>query len=104
MSGTDAASDDDETVALEPSAADRDEVLALLEDGIREAHRKVTSGRVRDAENEKVRQGWIRVLAYSANQYRQLKADKDLEQMREDLEALEREVRDDHDAGDGGRA
>jgi len=53
--------------------------LALLEEDIREAHRKVENGRVRDAENEKVRQGWIRALAYAANSYRQLKRDEDLE-------------------------
>lgn len=67
----------------ELETADRELMLSLLEDGIREAHRKVTNGRVRDAENEKVRQGWIRQLAYATGQYRQLVKDKELEE-RED--------------------
>ena len=66
--------------------------LALLEDGVREAHRKVENGRVRDAENEKVRQGWIRALVYAANSYRQLKRDEDPEDMKAELEALKAEV------------
>jgi hypothetical protein len=87
--GTDAPAD----TADGPTAPERDELLALLEDGIREAHRKVENGRVRDAENEKVRQGWIRALAYAVNSYRQLKRDEDLEEMKAELEALKVEVR-----------
>jgi len=68
---------------------DRQEVLSLLEDGISEAHQKVTSGRVYDESNEKVRIQWIRALAYAAGQYRQLMKDKDLEEMQERLEAIE---------------
>lgn len=71
------------------SNAERDEILALLEDGIREAHRKVESGRVYDPENEKTRIQWVRVLAYAAGQYRQLKNDKDLEEFAERLDRLE---------------
>lgn len=66
----------------------RDEILSLLEDGIREAHRKVESGRVRDPEKEKVRQGWHRTLGYLAGQYRQLKKDEDLEELEEQVELL----------------
>ncbi|ADJ16956.1 hypothetical protein [Halalkalicoccus jeotgali] len=72
-----------------PDIPDRAEVISLLEDGISEAHRKVTAGRVRDAENEKVRQGWIRQLAYACGQYRQLKKDQDLEELAERVEQLE---------------
>jgi len=68
---------------------DREEVLNLLKDGMREAHEKVTSGRVYDAENEKVRQKWIRTLAYTAGQYRQLKKDEDLKELDERLSELE---------------
>jgi len=68
--------------------ASRDEILELLEDGIREAHRKVETGRVYDAENEKVRQKWIRTLAYAANAYRQLKKDRDLEELAAEVERL----------------
>jgi hypothetical protein len=70
-------------------AAGREEILALLEDAVREAHRKVESGRVYDAENEQVRIKWIRTLAYAAGQYRQLLKDKDLEEFNERLERIE---------------
>jgi hypothetical protein len=68
---------------------ERDEILELLEDGIREAHRKVKEGRVYDAENEKVRIKWIRALAYAANVHRQIQNDRDLEELSERLEHLE---------------
>ncbi|MFC5973806.1 hypothetical protein ACFPYI_20975 [Halomarina salina] len=68
---------------------DIDDILSLLEAGIREAHRKVENGRVRDAENEKVRIKWIRALAYSAGQYRQLLRDKELEELNDRIEELE---------------
>ena len=71
------------------SLPERDEILELLEDGIREAHRKVSEGRVYDAENEKVRIKWIRALAYAANVHRQLQNDRDLEELSERLERLE---------------
>lgn len=71
---------------------DRDEMLELLEDGIEEAHRKVTDGRVYDAENEKVRIKWIRALAYAANVHRQIQNDRDLEELSQRLEQLEEET------------
>jgi len=67
----------------------REQVLLLLEDGMTEAHEKVKSGRVYDPENEKVRQKWIRTLAYVAGQYRQLKKDEDLEDLDERLSKIE---------------
>lgn len=76
----------------EIDAADRDDVLHLLEDAIDEAHRKVEKGRVYDAENERVRQKWIRTLAYTANVYRQTLKDRDLEEMRERIDELEAHV------------
>lgn len=71
------------------AASDRAVMLDLLEDGIREAHRKVENGRVYDTENEKVRIQWIRALAYAVNVHRQTLKDKDLDEMSERLEALE---------------
>jgi hypothetical protein len=68
---------------------ERQEILELLEDGIREAHRKVKEGRVYDAENEKVRIKWIRALAYAANVHRQIQNDRDLEELSERLARLE---------------
>lgn len=74
-----------------PHTSDREEMLDLLEDAVREAHRKVESGRVYDAKNEKVRLQWIRALAYAVGQYRQLVKDKDIEEMHARLDALEGE-------------
>lgn len=74
---------------------EREEILELLEDGIREAHRKVKEGRVYDAENEKVRIKWIRALAYAANVHRQLQNDRDLEELSERLDELEEAQNDD---------
>jgi hypothetical protein len=76
------------------SLPERDEILALLEDGIEEAHRKVKDGRVYDAENEKVRIKWIRALAYAANVHRQIQNDRDLEELSRRLEQLEDGERD----------
>jgi len=71
----------------EPSAHDR--MLEVLDTAIDEAHRKIESGRVYDADNEKVRIKWIRALAYSLNVRRQIVQDRDLEALTERLEALE---------------
>lgn len=78
-----------ETPAGDDEPATREEVLQLLEDGMEAAHEKVKSGRVYDVENEKVRQKWIRTLAYVAGQYRQLKKDEDLEELDRRLTELE---------------
>ena len=67
---------------------DREDVLDLLEDVMEEAHRKAINGRVRDAENEKVRIQWIKAVGYLAGQYRQLVRDKDLEELQAEIEAL----------------
>ena len=75
--------------SLSEAADSREHLLELLEGALDEAHRKAESGRVYDAENEKVRQGWFRTLGYLTGQYRQLLNDRDLEEMEERLEALE---------------
>jgi hypothetical protein len=90
---TDETQDNARTNGETPTEGDavpsREEVLSLLEDGMKEAHEKVKNGRVYDARNEEVRQKWIRTLAYTANQYRQLKKDEDLEELDERLSELE---------------
>lgn len=78
-------------------ACAREAILDQLEDAIDEAHRKVTSGRVRDAEKEKVRQQWIKTLSYAATSYRQLLRDQDLDELRERVERVE--ARQDGSAG-----
>lgn len=65
------------------------EMLDAVDTAIAEAREKVESGRVYDAENEKVRIKWIRALAYAANVRRQITVDRDLEEMGERLDRLE---------------
>lgn len=86
-----AAPDKEPIMSNDPNPDDptRDEMLSLLEDGIREAHRKVDSGRVYDKENEKVRIQWLRCLAYSVNMYRKILRDKEVEANAERIAELE---------------
>ena len=70
-------------------AADYDAMLETLDVAIEEARRKIESGRVYDAENEKVRIKWIRALAYAVNVRRQVTTDRDLEELTERIEAIE---------------
>lgn len=69
---------------------DYQEMLDTLDTAIEEAQRKIESGRVYDAENEKVRIKWIRALAYAINVRRQVTADRDLEELAEEVERLKR--------------
>jgi len=82
----------------EPSAApasadagddsDYDQMLAHLDTAIDEARQKVESGRVYDADNEKVRIKWIRALAYAVNVRRQVTTDRDLEELAAKVDEL----------------
>jgi len=64
-------------------------MLDTLDTAIAEARQKVESGRVYDADNEKVRIKWVRALAYAVNVRRQVTADRDLEELTERIEELE---------------
>jgi len=64
-------------------------MLDTLDTAIAEAREKVESGRVYDADNEKVRIKWIRALAYTVNVRRQVTADRDLAELSERVDALE---------------
>ena len=70
---------------------DYDDMLESVDAAIDEARRKVESGRVRDAENERVRIKWIRALAYAVNVRRQVTADRDLQELGDRLDRLEAE-------------
>lgn len=71
--------------------SDYDALADTLDAAIAEAREKVESGRVYDAENEKVRIKWIRALAYAVNVRRQVTNDRDLAELTERIEALEAE-------------
>lgn len=77
----------------EPSidTTDYQSMLDTLDVAIDEAARKIESGRVYDAENEKVRIKWVRALAYALNVRRQVANDRDLEELAEQIEDLKNE-------------
>lgn len=76
---------DDDT----PPGGEYDMLADALDGAIEEARRKVESGRVYDAENEKVRIKWIRALAYAVNVRRQVTNDRDLAELDRRVAALE---------------
>lgn len=78
---------DDDGLAAE-KLSDYDDMLDWLDTAIEEAHRKVDSGRVYDAENEKVRIKWLRALAYAVNVRRQVTNDRDLTELAEEIDEL----------------
>jgi hypothetical protein len=96
---TDDASTDARDDADAPS--DYDALAETLDAAIEEARQKVESGRVYDAENEKVRIKWIRALAYAVNVRRQVTNDRDLAELTERIEALEEGADDDTPGEDG---
>ena len=74
-------------------AAELDKLASRLDTAIEEAERKIDSGRVYDAEKERVRQGWIKALAYVVNVRRQVTNDAELQELSDRVEQLEREGR-----------
>ena len=79
----------EDNASASASADDYGDLLDDLDVAIEEARKKIDSGRVYDAENEKVRIKWIRALAYAANVRRQVMNDRDLQELSERLERLE---------------
>lgn len=84
-------SDDSASAGTREASDDYEAMLATLDTAIDEAQRKIESGRVYDADNEKVRIKWIRCLAYALNVRRQITTDRDLEELTEKVEALEQQ-------------
>jgi ribosomal protein L13E len=87
-SNASAGTEDDDPPA---AADDYQAMLDTLDTAIEEARRKVESGRVYDADNEKVRIKWVRALAYAVNVRRQVANDRNLEELTERIEELERQ-------------
>ena len=71
------------------TTTDYGEMLDTVDVAIEEARYKIENGRVRSPENEKVRQGWVRALAYALNIRRQIASERDLEELATRLEAIE---------------
>lgn len=76
--------------AREPQTAveEYDEMEAVLDQLLDEALRKVSSGRVYNAENERVRIKWIRIAKDVVAEKRKVKADRELASLTEDVERL----------------
>jgi len=68
---------------------DYDDLLATLDVLEEEALRKVKQGRVYDAENERVRIKWIRIVKDVVAEKRKVMSDRDLQELSERLERLE---------------
>ena len=81
------------------TTTDYSDMLDTLDAAIEEAQRKVESGRVYDAENEKVRIKWIRALAYTVNVRRQVANDRDLEELADEIEQLKQQQQTDSGGG-----
>jgi hypothetical protein len=88
-------SDGDASAGAGGEPADRPDYEAMLEQldvAIEAAREKVESGRVYDADNEKVRIKWIRALAYALNVRRQIVQDRDLEELTREVEELKQHL------------
>ena len=68
---------------------DRDKLLSLLGEIVQSQHKKITSGRIRDPRNEKIRLESVRVLAYLCSVYSGILKDRDLSEIERRLEVLE---------------
>jgi hypothetical protein len=66
-----------------------DELEALLDELLEEALQKVRSGRVYDAENERVRIKWIRIAKDVVAEKRKVVNDRTLEELTERVEMIE---------------
>jgi hypothetical protein len=68
---------------------DFDDMLDTLDAAIEEAQRKVEEGRIRDAENEKVRIKWIQALVRAVDVKRRVVNDSELAEVAEEVERLQ---------------
>lgn len=73
---------------------DRSEVADNLQDAMSEAFYNATEGRVRDAENERVRVKWLRAAVASATEYRQQLDALEAEEREQRIARLEKQLDD----------
>lgn len=71
----------------------RESILSNLDNVIEILYKKTTKGRIKNPDNDKVRIQWFRVLAYTCSIYNQIKRDIDLDELKEEIEALREEIR-----------
>jgi len=72
--------------------SERDEALATLNDIVDHArYKSLGDGRIRSPEKERIRLKYLRVIVSAVGERRKLLQDKELEELRERLEAIEKE-------------
>lgn len=84
MSDADAPGDD-----VEGGALDVDRDLSRLEDAISACHKKITRGRIRNPEHERVRLQQYRALAYMLQTRTQIESARELEELSDRLDDIE---------------
>jgi hypothetical protein len=70
-------------------ALDRESLLNILAETIRTTHLKITNGRIRDTQKEKIRLETVRILGYLSSVYSGILKDRDLTSIEARLTALE---------------
>lgn len=79
----------DDVEASDGEQSDREVVLAALREAREYSrHKSLGDGKLRDESKENLRIRYLRVLVSAANAERSLLKDRDLDEMKEDLEAL----------------
>ena len=71
---------------------DRKEVVDDLQDAMSEGFYNALEGRVRDAENERVRIKWLRAAIAAATEFRQQVAELEKEEQEERIERIEQQI------------
>lgn len=69
--------------------AERRELLDALDAALEEARYQCEHGRIKDAEKDRARQGYLRCVGYLANQKRAVLRDMELDDLAERVERLE---------------
>jgi len=70
----------------------RDDALAILDDVVEEArYKSLGDGRIRTPERERIRARFLRVIISAQAERRKLLADKDLDELAEEVEQLKEE-------------
>ena len=77
-------------MGTEKGELDRDSLLEMLTQILRNQHKKALGGRIRDEKRFKLRLDAVRVYAYVASVYGGILKDKDLSDILKRLEALEK--------------
>ncbi len=77
---------------LLPRYDSRELVLSQLHDAIECIHNKAMNGRITKPENEKVRIQWFKALAYTCSIYNQIKRDVEMDEFKEELETLKKQI------------